>query len=639
MFRRRLIRTTAAVVAVLVSGLLAPAASWALPRGIHLTLVDARSTPRPATSLADLVLDDSGSRAYAVDTEGGRIEVFDVAGDAVMHRSTVTVGAAPVAISLDRASQKLYVADRVDSSIRVIDTNPLSPTSETVVTSIPVGSPSFAVTVDESAREMHVTGPNFALTTVDLDSGTVTSVPIGIGANHLAVDPVTHTVFAAGFSSNLLVEVKPGSSPVTHTMSGEVSLVDWVDTHLYLGLHEVASNDNYLQRFDSDLTLRATSPSMGSAPSGIAIDRSDDVILVAVGSRRINFLRASGLEDEGSNTATPVVAGIAMAADSERLLTRGGSTLSMFDITVDPPIGVSRLGGSDRYAASAAISADAFATGVGVAYIASGETFPDALAASAAAGLRRAPLLLTPRDDVPASIRAELGRLKPRSIVVIGGERTVSPAVIRELGDYTTGAVERIDGPDRFSVSAAVSARTFASGVTVAYVASGRGYADALSASAAAGAAKGPVLLVDTNSVPEAVRKELARLKPASLVIVGGRNSVSEATAKDLGTVATVTRIAGADRFESASAISKLAFPAGSASVYVASGENFPDALSGSAAAIRRGAPILLVGKNVIPPSVRDELTRLKPLHIAVLGGTETVSDAVKSQLGAYIAR
>ena len=70
--------------------------------------------------------------------------------------------------------------------------------------------------------------------------------------------------------------------------------------------------------------------------------------------------------------------------------------------------------------------------------------------------------------------------------------------------------------------------------------------------------------------------------------------------------------------------------------VYVATGENFPDALGAASAAAVRGGPVLLVQKTSIPQVTKDELTRLHPDVIVVAGGTAVVSDAVVTQLQAY---
>ena len=99
---------------------------------------------------------------------------------------------------------------------------------------------------------------------------------------------------------------------------------------------------------------------------------------------------------------------------------------------------VSRLSGTDRFSTSAAISAAAFAPGVPVVYIANGFNFPDALSAAPVAGKDGAPVLLVSADSIPAVIQAELTRLMPKSIVVLGGFNAVSNTVSQQLIPYVS---------------------------------------------------------------------------------------------------------------------------------------------------------------------------------------------------------
>jgi putative cell wall-binding protein len=195
---------------------------------------------------------------------------------------------------------------------------------------------------------------------------------------------------------------------------------------------------------------------------------------------------------------------------------------------------VERWAGKDRYATSAAISAKSFVSGPDVAFVASGAGFADALSGAPVAGKLRSPVLLTAPTTLPASIAAELARLKPKKIVVLGGAGAVSDAVKAKLDAYTTGAVERWAGKDRYATSATVSTKSFAKGVNVAYVASGTGFADALSSAPVAGKSPGPVLLTAPTSLPSAVSTELSRLGPHKVVVIGGTGAVSAAVAQKL---------------------------------------------------------------------------------------------------------
>ncbi|GAA1804985.1 MAG: cell wall-binding repeat-containing protein [Actinobacteria bacterium] len=188
---------------------------------------------------------------------------------------------------------------------------------------------------------------------------------------------------------------------------------------------------------------------------------------------------------------------------------------------------VTRVAGQTRYSTSAKISSLNYAAGPETTYVASGEVFPDALSGAPVAGKTPGPLLLIESDGVPGIVKKELERLQSKRIVVLGGENTITPETYAFLTRYTTGAVARWAGDDRFSTSATISSNSFAPGVGTVYVASGRVFADALSAAPVGGRDGNPVLLVDTNSIPSSVDAELKRLKPNKIVIVGGPASVS----------------------------------------------------------------------------------------------------------------
>jgi putative cell wall-binding protein len=68
--------------------------------------------------------------------------------------------------------------------------------------------------------------------------------------------------------------------------------------------------------------------------------------------------------------------------------------------------------------------------------VATGATFPDALAGGPIGGHLGGPVLLTTRDSLPKETIRELGRLAPAKIVVLGGSQAVSTAVAKRLYNY-----------------------------------------------------------------------------------------------------------------------------------------------------------------------------------------------------------
>jgi putative cell wall-binding protein len=203
--------------------------------------------------------------------------------------------------------------------------------------------------------------------------------------------------------------------------------------------------------------------------------------------------------------------------------------------------------------------------------------------------------------------------------------------------DLLISSAARHFGPDRFATAAAVSGASFAPGPPTAYVATGRGFADALAAGAAAGASKSPLLIVEPDRVPAATAAELERLKPARIVVLGGPGAVADAVVAALAAFAPlVERIAGEDRYATAAAVSAASFAPGVPVAFIATGQDFPDALAGAAAGAALGGPVLLVPGDALPTFVADELGRLRPAMIRVLGGSGVVSDAVLDALGPF---
>ena len=100
-------------------------------------------------------------------------------------------------------------------------------------------------------------------------------------------------------------------------------------------------------------------------------------------------------------------------------------------------IDLDRWAGSNRYETSAVVSAESFSPGVDVVYVTVGTKFADALSVGpVAGGVEVGPVLLTDTNVIPGVIQAELVRLAPAKIVVVGGPSVVSDVVFKQLADY-----------------------------------------------------------------------------------------------------------------------------------------------------------------------------------------------------------
>jgi putative cell wall-binding protein len=291
-----------------------------------------------------------------------------------------------------------------------------------------------------------------------------------------------------------------------------------------------------------------------------------------------------------------------------------------------------RIAGTDRYDTAARFSAKTVQPSRPITYLATGTAFPDALSAGPASGLEGGPVILVQRDSVPGPARAELARVHPGHIVVMGGTGAISDAVYNDVRQYSVGgnSIHREPGNNRYDTAARVSKNTFKNGAPVTYVATGENYADALAGGAAGAHNGGPLLLVARDSVPSETGAELARLRPGRIVILGGQGAVSDAVAAQLGQYGPVSRIAGSNRYATAAKVARSEFGSLVGGVVVATGEAFPDAVAAGAA----GFPILLVpSTGEAPAEARAALTALAPLGVLVLGGPNAVSDHTLASL------
>jgi putative cell wall-binding protein len=294
-----------------------------------------------------------------------------------------------------------------------------------------------------------------------------------------------------------------------------------------------------------------------------------------------------------------------------------------------PPVAytTTRIAGADRYATAAAIAQQSNPNGASTVYLASGENFADALSGASLAALKSAPMLLTAAGALPQPTAAALAALHPASVVILGGETAVSPAVLDAAGAIVGQAnVSRVSGVDRYSTSLAVVESGWKS-ASVAYLATGSGFADALAASAVAGGAGAPVLLADgaLPTLSPALVTELQNLRVGKVIIAGGPQAVSAGIAAQLGSLGiAVDRRAGSDRYQTSALLAADA--ASAAQSFMSSGTNFPDALAGAVMAGRLKSPLLTSPVTCMADVSKDFLIAHGATKVTLFGGPEALN-------------
>ena len=292
---------------------------------------------------------------------------------------------------------------------------------------------------------------------------------------------------------------------------------------------------------------------------------------------------------------------------------------------------VNRLAGQDRYETAARISQE-FPAGHEV-YIATGENFPDALAVGPALGVTQSPLLLVKHDSIPDVTARELTRLVPTRINVVGGPAAVSDGVFVALQKFTSGPVVRLAGSDRYGTAIAIS-KDLVPPAVVPYVlvVTGRDFPDALFAGAVGALIWTPMVLVDGQAplTPEQI-EEVQRLAPTrNLVILGDFNAVSLDVERQLDALVPTLRITE-NAYNRGAILWSLVDP-DSTDVVLVTGENFPDGLAAAGyAGLNPGRLTYLVPHDCIPPAVGNEIGRLRPAHITLIGGPAALSTNVEN--------
>jgi putative cell wall-binding protein len=200
----------------------------------------------------------------------------------------------------------------------------------------------------------------------------------------------------------------------------------------------------------------------------------------------------------------------------------------------------------------------------------------------------------------------------------------------------------RLAGPDRYVTARAISTSTFSAPETVAIIAGGESYADALPAAYLAGAEDSPMFLTPPGALPAGLLDTLDDLKVEGVQIVGGTSAVSEHVVSQLEDHGlAVDRLAGTDRYETARKIAELlppeavgTFGAGRAAIVV-SGESFADALAAGPLSASNGFPILLTNPGGLHNQAVAALKSLAIKQVLIVGGTGAVSTSGEDQIKA----
>ncbi len=325
------------------------------------------------------------------------------------------------------------------------------------------------------------------------------------------------------------------------------------------------------------------------------------------------------------------------------------STVPTIAIAEEETIYNTRVAGNDRYGTSFAAADTLF--NINGKYenivLASGTNFPDALSGGYLAKIKNAPLMLINSSNEAKVLSYIRSRLMPGGTVyLLGGPAAISDGIESHIDAFSKdGAgytVWRIWGTQRYTTNLAILEECLLTGSPAditnrradysrmekegLLVASGKGFADSLSASAAGK----PLLLVgDTLSRDQIGWIATSHVK--KFYIIGGEAAVSKAVETELKKYGSVERVAGSNRWETSYQVAKKFYP-NAESIGLASGLNFPDGLSGAPVAMLYESPIVLVSNSSFNHAKKFVQERNIKRSV-IIGGPAAISDATVKKI------
>lgn len=223
-----------------------------------------------------------------------------------------------------------------------------------------------------------------------------------------------------------------------------------------------------------------------------------------------------------------------------------------------------------------------------------------------------------------------------RSADLDGWPRPVSGDLkVADMGCYesASGGALRIAGENRYETASAAWADSWVLGKAyTGVVTTGENFPDALSASALAGAVRGPLLLTRASALSPEVTQRLSALGVTGVYLIGGESAVSAAVESQLVAAGyNVKRIAGLDRYDTAARVAeevRVVTGTSASEVLIARGDTFPDALAASPWAYAQAAPILLTKSTSLPSVSAAALAASASDATAYILGSETAITA-----------
>ncbi len=278
------------------------------------------------------------------------------------------------------------------------------------------------------------------------------------------------------------------------------------------------SKDSYPEAKSAGAVVIARSHDFADALPGGVLANKENGPLLLTGTQALNAEVQAEIDRVLSDDGTIYILGgtLAISPATETQLRNMGYT-------------VQRIAGGAREETAFKI-AEEVGNSSGKAIIANSRSFPDALAISSYAAMEGIPILTSAAGSLSADAAKFLTDYNVDEVYVVGGTEVISNMVFLQIEAIVgTGNVERLGGNDRYETASNIANRFFPA-PTKAALAFGFDFPDALAGGVNAAMQEAPILLVNRDIIPPAIRQYLTS-KGGSLdeiIVYGGTAAVND---------------------------------------------------------------------------------------------------------------
>ncbi|MCC0659924.1 MULTISPECIES: N-acetylmuramoyl-L-alanine amidase [unclassified Clostridioides] len=306
---------------------------------------------------------------------------------------------------------------------------------------------------------------------------------------------------------------------------------------------------------------------------------------------------------------------------------------------------ITELTGSDRYETAVKISKEGWKNGSDKVIIISGDVSIDGIISTPLATTYNAPILLVEKNNVPASVKAELKRLNPKDVIIIGDENSISKTTANQIKSTVSASQTRLNGSNRYETSLLIAKEIDKNhDVDKVYITNANGgEVDALTIAAKAGQDKQPIILSDKDSLTNDTYKWLQSEDLQSAYFIGGPQMLSTNVINKINDITkdsvTKNRVYGADRHETNANVIKTFYTEDELeAVLVAKSDVLVDALAAGPLAASLKSPILITPKTYVSAYHKDNLEAKSANKVYKIGGglTSKVMNSIAASLSKH---